>query len=171
MNPGVIIGPGWHILGWAQVTPVLDPSVRNLCVRPYAGHPHGCPNHGRRATCPPSAPALDDLISLAEPVYAAWHSFDLAGHVTRLRAKHPQWSERQLYCCLYWQGTARRCHRMLVRDLIRRHLTSYLPIYCPEGCGVNVTATMATLGVNLEWPPRTVAYQVAFLGQPVRGEP
>jgi len=31
---------------------------------------------------------------------------------------------------------------------------------------VDVTATMASLGIKLEWPPVKVAYQVALVGTP-----
>ena len=37
----------------------------------------------------------------------------------------------------------------------------------PEACGVNITETMKKIGVNLEWPPRSVTYQVAIAGQTV----
>ena len=37
-------------------------------------------------------------------------------------------------------------------------------VTCPEAAGVNVTATMASIDIDLEWPPVTVAYQVALAG-------
>ena len=39
-------------------------------------------------------------------------------------------------------------------------------LFCPEGCGVDLTATMATLGIRFEWPPVTRAFQVALVGTP-----
>jgi len=32
--------------------------------------------------------------------------------------------------------------------------------------GVDVTATMRSAGVELEWPPRKIAYQVYLVGVP-----
>jgi hypothetical protein len=33
---------------------------------------------------------------------------------------------------------------------------------CPEAMGVNVTATMKEIGIQLEWPPKRWAHQVAM---------
>jgi hypothetical protein len=32
----------------------------------------------------------------------------------------------------------------------------------PEAHGLNVTATMKSIGIELEWPPKTVTYQIAL---------
>ena len=40
--------------------------------------------------------------------------------------------------------------------------------YGPEAGGVDVTATLRRAGIRLEWPPRIIARQVAFLGIPRR---
>lgn len=44
-------------------------------------------------------------------------------------------------------------------------------IYVPEACGVDVTATMKLIGIDLEWPPVNVAYQVALVGTPLQTRP
>ena len=154
----------WH----AQVHPICNPSVRDLCRKPYPGHPRGCPNYGRRRTCPPHAPMLCQVIDLSQPVHAVWNAFDLAGHVERMREKHPEWSDRQLVNCLYWQGTARKALRAKVRNFGGLLLASgqLIALACPEACGVNVTATLASIGIEIEWPPKTIAYQVALVGAP-----
>lgn len=150
-----------------QVEPVVAPGVRGLCRKPYHGHPRGCPNWGRRATCPPAAPLLPEVLDLAGPVYCIWNAFDLGSHVARMRKRHPEWSERQLKCCLYWQGTARAALRRKIEAFLAEH-PGLVALTCPEACGVDVTATMASLGIELEWPPVSVAYQVALVGTPVR---
>jgi len=146
-----------------EVVPVLEPSIRGLCVRPYPGHKKGCPNFGKREYCPPQAPLLPLVFDLHRPVIAVWNRFDLAAHVGRLQVKHPEWSWRQLVCCLYWQGTARRALEGEIKVALPQGNIGVLR--CPEACGVNVTATMASIGVVLEWPPKTVTYQVALVGQ------
>jgi len=40
--------------------------------------------------------------------------------------------------------------------------------FSDEANGVNVTATMKKIGIELEWPPREYAYQVAVLGRKKR---
>ena len=42
-------------------------------------------------------------------------------------------------------------------------------ITCPEACGVNVTSTVLTIGVKLEWPPIGIVRQVAIAGEPLSG--
>ena len=147
------------------VTPVLDTRMRGLCARAYPGHPRGCPNLGKRSACPPLAPLFADVYDLSQPVYAIYTRFDLGAHVAAMRAKHPAWTERQLYNCLYWQGTA----RVALREEIERfyqtvqtrgfHVTA-----CPEAMGVNVTETMRGIGVELQWPPRDYTVHVALAG-------
>jgi hypothetical protein len=106
---------------------------------------------------------LLDKLDLVKPIYTVWNVFDLAGHVERMRARHPDWSARQLVCCLYWQGTARKALRGHIQEFVREHPDLTI-IECPEAQGVNVTATMAKIGVELEWPPVKVAYQVVLAG-------
>lgn len=149
----------------AVVSPVLVPGVRNLCRKPYHGHPRGCPNWGKRPTCPPQAPLLADLLDLGLPVHCIYNAFDLARHVAKMKRKHPDWSDRQLRCCLYWQGTARAALRKKIEAFLGRR-PGLIAVMCPEACGVDVTATMASLGITLQWPPVLVAYQVALVGSP-----
>lgn len=158
-------------MSFAKVIPILSPKVRELCARPYHGHPKGCPNYGKRPSCPPAVPLLGDVLDLGQPVYAVWNIFDFGGHVARMRNRHPEWSTRQCECCLYWQGTARKQLRRQIwvffLDIERRELARV--IMAPEAHGVDVTATMASLGHELEWPPKTVAYQVALVGKATEG--
>jgi hypothetical protein len=155
---------------WKAVTLAVDPSVRDLCARRYPGHPRGCPNHGKKPGCPPRAPLVGDVIRLDRPTWVVWNRFDLTAHVDRLRGKHPGWSWRQLSCCLYWQGGARKALHAEVLRLLRllRGRWPVEVIRCPEAQGVNVTETMRRAGVELEWPPRTTTYQVAVVGSPRR---
>ena len=154
-------------MSWSLVTPVVDEAVRKLCVKPYPLHPKGCPNYGKKEGCPPAAPMIGDIIDLAEDVYFIWNRFDFGGHVERMRGKHPEWSERQLACCLYWQPTARKALRGEVFDFMTQGPGMDGPlklVYCPEACGVNVTSTMNQVDIELEWPPKKWAYQVVLAG-------
>ena len=160
----------------AKVTPIIDPDVRQLCRHPYPGHRNGCPNFSRRATCPPYAPLFDRIIDMAEPVFAIWTIFDLKSHIEGMKLKHPDWSKRQLECCLYWQGRARKNLENEIHGFCWDHFldavwdgnsgsyTEPLVIRCPEATGINVTETMKSIGEILEWPPTTKTYQVAIIG-------
>jgi hypothetical protein len=86
-------------------------------------------------------------------------------HIARMKEKHPHWTQRQCANCLYWQGRARKQLREKVKKFLKEQNDSRLvPLYIPEAMGVNVTATMKSIGIELEWPPVTVTYQVALVG-------
>jgi predicted metal-binding protein len=147
------------------VFPVMDIRVRDLCTKPYAGHPKGCPNYNKKETCPPRAPLLTDWLEFDYPIFAIWNRFPIFKHVLNLKKKHPNWSERQLHCCLYWQGTARKQLQRIITQF--KHANPhqiYAITTCPEAMGVNVTETMKRIGIELEWPPRRYAYQIALAG-------
>jgi predicted metal-binding protein len=143
---------------------VIDPAVRGLCCRPYDLHPLGCPNYGKRETCPPKARLYGEVYDLTS-VYVVVTKFDLAAHVARMRASHPDWSDRQLRCVLYWQNGARKRLSCRIAEILKR-LHGYRAETCPEAMGVNVTETLRTVGVELEWPPIRIVRQVALLGIP-----
>jgi predicted metal-binding protein len=145
------------------VEPVIDMSVRALCVKPYPGHKKGCPNYGKKKGCPPEAPRFDDEYDLTKPIYAIINKFDIASHVSRMRELHPDWSQRQLDCCLYWQPRARNQLLEHIRYFLGKH-PGYRFETCPEAMGVNVTETLKRVGIILEWPPRQWACQVALAG-------
>ncbi|MHC4864590.1 MAG: hypothetical protein ACYTEX_10925 [Planctomycetota bacterium] len=105
-----------------------------------------------------------DVYDLARPVVAVWNVFDFAGHVERMRVKHPDWSKAQLECCLYWQGTARRQLRAAITGVLWSDQKAET---CPEAMGVNVVDTMGSVGVYMEWPPVTKTIQVALLAHPI----
>jgi len=152
---------------FALVQPVVQLSVRSLCQKSYPGHPRGCPNWNKKEGCPPEAKPLGEIMDLTRPVYLVWNRFDLGAHIDRMRIKHPKWSERQLYCCLYWQRVARyQLEEEIVRSGSRGQCSGNLILRCPEAHGVNVTATMEAAGQrDMEWPPIRVAYQVALIGR------
>jgi hypothetical protein len=154
---------------FAEVAPayLVPGKTMELCRRPYPGHARGCPNFTKKKGCPPGAKPLADVLDLTRPLWAAWNCFLFGEHVAHFKKKHPRWSKRQLECCLYWQGTARKQLSMVIEVALAQFPASAkdtVVLRCPEAHGVNVTATMLSLGVKLEWPPVTVAYQVALIG-------
>ena len=149
--------------GCALIKPVVERRVQKLCTLPYPDHPHGCTNYGRKAGCPPHDRTLWDVLDADRPVMVVWNDFNLAAHANRMRRKHPDWSDRQARCCLYWQGTARRQLRGRVDEVLASNC-ELKAVYVPEALGVDVTETMRSIGVELEWPPVFVVRQVALVG-------
>ena len=151
---------------YKQVKIVIDQGMRGLCKKPYQNHKKGCPNFNKREDCPPKVPLIWEILNLEKPVYVIWNIFDFGGHTSRMSEKHPEWSERQVDCCLYWQGTARKQLRSEIETFTRLKGV-HTVLTTPEACGINITETMKSIGINLEWPPKTVTYQVAIAGKPV----
>lgn len=145
-----------------KVNPVIDYSVRGLCRKVYHGHPKGCPNYGKKKGCPPEAEYFDKRYDLSKPVFAIANTFDFKAHTDRMRTLHPDWSDRQLKCCLYWQRGARNELLKHIRQFLKQYGLEYKIETCPEAMGVNVTETMKNAGILLEWPPETITYQIAF---------
>lgn len=149
---------------FAVVNPVVNHSVRSLCRAPYPNHPKGCPNYNKRDDCPPSVPVIGSVLDFADDIYVIYNRFDFGAHVAKTKRKYPGWSQRQLECCLYWQGTARKQLRDEVRIFTTLHGFARQILFCPEACGVDIGGTMSQVGVELEWPPRKYTYQVALAG-------
>ena len=140
----------------------IDPAFRDLCRKPYYNHPRGCPNYGKKKGCPPQQKLFFDVFDC--DLYLIYTEFDLASHVKKMRKKLPNWTDLQLYCCLYWQGTARKNLKAEIQRarklLPHHHITA-----CPEAMGVNVTDLMNdNADIDLEWPPKIITYQVAIAG-------
>ena len=150
----------------AKVNPVIAyRTCRTLCVKEYYNHKKGCPNYGKKESCPPNTLPFNEVYDLSKPVYAIWNVFDFKSHVKRMEVNHPTWSKRQIECCLYWQRTARKQLKEQIRAFKRRPFGEMYNItQCPEGMGVLVTNTMRQVGVVLEWPPENFTHQVAFAG-------
>ena len=152
---------------WATVTPIVKHAVRSLCYRPYPGHPRGCPNYGKLARCPPQAPLATEVIDLTKTVWAIWVTFDLEAHAARMVEKHPGWSDRQARNCLYWQPGQRKKLREELAAFDHSRARGPVPLKllgCPEAAGIDVTATMQSAGITLEWPPIRLAYTVVLVG-------
>jgi len=156
----------WRLFTF-EVAPVIDYSIRALCGKPYPGHKKGCPKfRSGHIGCPPCAPFFDREFDINLPIYAVVNRFDIKSHMEKLAARNPSWSERQLRCCLYWQATARKRLKEKIGCVLRlEQFKDYESTTCPEAMGVNVSETLEMIGIILEWPPMTVAHQVAIIAK------
>lgn len=147
------------------VIPTVNLDVRDLCYKPYPNHKKGCPNYNHKKGCPPKVETIWEALHIGCVVYAIWTTFDFARHVTKMKTAHPNWSQRQLECCLYWQGTARKNLRQEIELFQLTHnYTTWTILQCPEAYGIDVTATMKSIKQHLQWPPKDITYQVALAG-------
>lgn len=142
----------------------IDMRAREWCRLPYPNHPRGCPNYDTgRLSCPPDAPLVMDKFDLSKPHWFVVVEFNMKAHVEKLRAAHPDWTDRQLRCCLYWQGGVRKLLRQLSEDFVSRNPgTEYTT--CPEAMGVHVLKTLREFGVPVRKKITDTVYKVSLAG-------
>lgn len=133
-----------------------------FCRRPYPNHARGCPNHAKKQGCPPQ-PLINYVLNFKKPVYVVYTEFNIAQHAEKMKKLHPNWSERQIYCCLYWQPKARKAQRQEESKALKQYNLDIV-IKSPEAYGVNVDSLMKKLKINLEWPPRKITRIVSLAG-------
>ena len=132
------------------------------CCAPYPNHPKGCPNFGKRDSCPPHAPKYEDIVDDSAPVFAVIVRFDLVKHAQRMLDRHSHWSRKQCRNVLYWQNTVKKKLRNKSYDL-QSVLDGYEVLEIPEANGVNVFKTMAKHGLMLKHDP-DIVYKVMLVG-------
>lgn len=138
-----------------EVDLVMSAHCWSWCLLPYPGHPQGCPNYNKQPHCPPRVKPLTQ----GRYVMAA-SRFDLAGWKARMKRLHPEWTERQAACCLYWQPASRRALKEFIQ---RQGFPMWHVINLPEARGVNITAMMKRIGKPLQWPVVDSAWCVALI--------
>lgn len=146
---------------------VVDYRAREWCKLPYPDHPRGCPNYGRKSSCPPQAPLVENYFDMDQDHYFVAVKFDLFSHISKMKEKHPLWSDRQARCCLYWQSTVNKQLKEWCRLFVEQYGLTYT--LCPEAMGINVIETCKAIGLPIRARPVGTIYKVAMLGY-LRGD-
>ncbi|GIU69961.1 MAG: hypothetical protein KatS3mg002_1197 [Candidatus Woesearchaeota archaeon] len=69
-----------------------DNLIRGLCMTPYYGHTHGCPNYGCKEGCPPNN-LIDKIFDFSKEMYIIYTTFPIGKFAERMRKNHPDWKE------------------------------------------------------------------------------
>jgi hypothetical protein len=156
----------------------IEPSIlaynrkfQDLCMHPFYGHSHGCPNYGRKIGCPPNQSLIDKVLDFENELYAIYTAFRVGEFAQRMRDLHPEWSQqpRQWYNPRRWQPTSRKQHQNELITFLREYRNMTV-ITVPEAHGINVTDLLSKLGITLnwEWPPKhaldNLVYTVSIAG-------
>lgn len=143
---------------------VVSENTGKWCQLPYPNHPKGCPKYGKDKWCPPQAPMVYDYFDMSKPLYFVHSEFDFKKHCQKMKREHPDWTDRQCKCVLYWQNTSRKQMRVRVK-LAAWKLGTTLKVECPEAMGVNVYATARISGLKLDKiRDLTICRHVTLLG-------
>jgi len=149
---------------------VINPKTREWCKMRYLSYKKGCPMYGKRPSCPPQAPMVQDFIDLEQPHIFIYVTFDLMKHALDMLIKHPTWSKRQCRNCRYWQNGVTSQLQKEVRIYINKGalLNSERMVYTvrPEAMGVNVLQTARNVGIPIETKPTKTVYKIALVGFP-----
>ena len=137
--------------------------INRLCQLPYPGHKKGCPNYNKKESCPPNNQRFDEMYNVDKTIWMVALQFDLKAHMDKLRLVHPNWSDRQLRCVLYWQSKLRKMLRSEVNKFLEDKPDLSVD-YSPERREINVCKMMEAYGIPLEWNGSKV-WQVAFIGK------
>lgn len=148
------------VLSFPLDSVVTDLRAREWCKLPYPNHPKGCPNYGKKTSCPPKAPLFESFVKA--PFTLVGVGFNLAEWAKAMKEKHPKWSDRQARCCLYWQGKVRKKLREVCN---RMALDNELIVYAPEAMGVHVFKTCEKVGLKLERNPQDFVWKIAIIGR------
>jgi len=143
---------------------VRSAQTANWCRLPYPGHLKGCPNYGKTTKCPPQAPTVEEFFDLSKPLYIVHSEFNVLIHMCKMKQQHPQWSDRQCRCVLYWQPKSRKQLKERIK-IAHAYLGTNTDTSCPEAMGVNVYATARVSGLKLEKVRElSICRHVALLG-------
>ena len=113
---------------------ITEKTVR-WCQLPYPGHKKGCPNYNKNENCPPNSPNALNIIPDYNKFYLIYAIFNFKKYVHLRRREHPQWSEKQLKCVLYWQSSIKK----LLKEIINYIKTEKDYIFsCGSGFGKSV---------------------------------
>jgi predicted metal-binding protein len=142
---------------------IIDYRAREWCKLPYPDHPRGCPNYGIKSSCPPKAPLIEESFNLDKEIWLIIVEFNLHDHINHMKARHPEWSERQARCVLYWQPKVNKILKEACSKFSNT-LSSSIFTTCPEALGVNVIQTVKNLGIPIHSRPKDIVFKVGLVG-------
>lgn len=141
---------------------VLTEKTREWCKLQYPGHPNGCPNYGMNPQCPPQAPWISDYFDLTKDHWFVVVQFNLGVFSQKMKLQHPNWSDKQTRCCLYWQNMVRKELRKECGEMVQK-VSGLEYTLLPEAMGVNVVSTALKLGIPIEVKPETFIHKIALV--------
>lgn len=150
------------------------------CRLPYSDHPKGCPNYNKNPLCPPNAPFLKEKINHFRYFYLILGRFNFLKYKEEMLLRHPDWSERQATCVLYWQSSVKRHLKEYIRDIYERNpeVSMFLlscgsgfqnlnipqeKIYSMEAVGIDVLNTLKANDIKFEIKPQNEVVLVNLL--------
>jgi predicted metal-binding protein len=149
------------------------------CQKPYHQHPKGCPNFGKRETCPPHVTSAKTLIQNYPFHHIVWGVFEIKTFADIRREEHPEWSERQLRNPRHWQNQLKAMLRNYIMEF-----SEFAELYhgvfresayilgagsgfwnypSMEAACINAFATLRAVGIKYQVKPKDFIVMAAIL--------
>jgi len=143
----------------------LDQRANNgkWCRLSYYNHPHGCPNFGKRKSCPPFTKNFLDIIE--PPFFLVIEEFNIDLYIKKMKEKHPNWTDKQCRNLLYWQKGVKKKLKEKAYEFSGYLGNGYTVLEVPEANGVNVFQTCNNVGIMLERYPQKIIKKVMIIGK------
>jgi hypothetical protein len=148
---------------------VFTKKTRIWCQLPYPKHKNGCPNYGKKANCPPNVEYLEGKLEKYIYKKILLCRFNFNKYKKEMKIHYPDWTDKKLGCCLYWQGQIRKVFKNTIKKL-----TPDLVLTCGSGVydspsmeasGINVIQTLKNIGItDIEIKPVNIIYLVCLIG-------
>lgn len=148
--------------------------IEDLCYRSYPRHPKGCPNIDKCEWL--NIPTFGTILEYGRYThfYLIYAKFDFKQYKKLREKEHPNWTENQIKCVLYWQKSVIRLLKNYLNNL---NLKDSYVLGCGSGFDVlhqkrvgsmensciNVFSTMKLNGIKMEVKPENVIYLVCLI--------
>ncbi|KKN18395.1 hypothetical protein LCGC14_0956210 [marine sediment metagenome] len=140
------------------------------CQLPYPNHPKGCPNYNNKETCPPKARYKPEILDHYSNFFLIYANFNIKKQKERMLEIHPNWSQKQASCLLYWQNSVKKKLRDFINEIYRRNKKKRIYIlscgsgfnsmdfnqdlvYSMEAIGIDVLNTLRNNSIDFEVKP------------------
>jgi predicted metal-binding protein len=124
--------------------------VYDMCRKPYYKHPKGCPNYGKKESCPPRVSHITEVFDLST-IHFLIMKFDFAKYIAMRREARPHDTNRSLANQRHWQGHLRSQLRLEWQNSLQCVYPDYIVREDPEALGVNVVSSLANHGIDFDW--------------------
>lgn len=143
-----------------------------FCTRSYPNHPKGCPNFSKKPLCPPNTEKIN--LDKYNDYILFYIKFNFKEYYELRKKEHPNWTDKQVKCVLYWQGAVRKILKEALFEFCKEYIyyNKYDLFLCVsdiygypsmEAVGINVFSTMRLNGVKMEINPVNNIYLVSLI--------
>ena len=147
---------------------VFTELTRKWCQLPYENHKKGCPNFNKNDTCPSRCKYRKDILEKYDKFTLVYAVFNFQQYKEIRMKEHPDWSEKQAGCVLYWQSSIKKMLKGHIRHIKYDEMlgtgSGFWKYSSMEAAGIYVFKTLLNNGIrDFEIKPKTRIFMVVLL--------